>query len=276
MIAASGDFPDFTGKVALITGAATGIGRAVAVAFASRGASVSIGDINEEAARETVDLVRDAGGKALFLRTDVSQESDVEKLVAETARCFGRLDCAFNNAGIGPEDSDRKPLAELDTSGFDRLISVDLRGVFLCMKHELHVMVRAGGGAIVNTASVAGLVAEPGMAAYVAAKHGVIGLTKAAAIEYASRGVRINALAPGWVDTPLTAALGTDPVLNRRLRTAVPAGRPAQPGEMAGPVLFLCSNGASYVTGQVHVADGAATVRGLFPADMVGMAQEAC
>ena len=161
-------------------------------------------------------------------------------------------------------------MAEVEAAGFDHLIAVNLRGVFLCMKHQLREMARAGRGAIVNTASIAGLVAEPGIAGYVAAKHGVIGLTKAAAIEYAAQGIRINALAPGWVDTPMTVALKSDPELASRLRAAAPIGRPAQPEEMAGPVLFLCSDAASYVTGQVHVADGAATVRGMFPTDMVG------
>ena len=264
------NFDDFRGRAVLITGAATGIGRAVAVAFAARGARLSIGDVNEESARETLDLVKEAGGEAVFVRTDVSVEADVQKLVAETVRHFGRLDCAFNNAGIAPKDSDRRPMAQLDTAAFDRLISVDLRGVFLSMKHQLREMVRAGGGAIVNTASIAGVVAEPGVAGYVAAKHGVIGLTRAAAIEYAAHGIRVNALAPGWVDTPMTAALKSDPALDARLRATAPIGRPAQPEEMAGAVLYLCSDAASYVTGQVHVADGAFTARGMFPTDLVG------
>jgi NAD(P)-dependent dehydrogenase (short-subunit alcohol dehydrogenase family) len=258
---------DFSGKVVLVTGAATGIGRAVAVAFARAGAQLSIGDINQEAAEETLDLVRRAGAEVLFTRTDVGQEADVQKLVCETVNRFGRLDCAFNNAGIAPKDSDRKPTAELDTATFDRLISVDLRGVLLCMKHELREMVRARKGAIVNTASIAGIVAEPGVAGYVAAKHGVIGLTKAAAIEYASLGIRVNALAPGWVETPMTVAVKSNSGLIAVMRKAAPIARPAQPEEMAGPVLFLCSDAASYVTGQVHVADGGATVRGMFPTD---------
>lgn len=264
------DFLDFRGRVVLITGAATGIGRAVAVAFAAHGAKLSIGDVNEEAVRETLKLVKEAGGEAIFRRTDVSEEADVQKLVSETVGHFGRLDCAFNNAGIAPKDADRRPMAQVDTSGFDRVLSVDLRGVFLCMKYELREMVRAGRGAIVNTASIAGVVAEPGVAAYVAAKHGVIGLTKVAAIEYAAQGIRVNALAPGWVDTPMTVALKSDSALDARLRATAPIGRPAQPEEMAGPVLYLCSDAASYVTGHVHVVDGAFTARGMFPTDMVG------
>jgi NAD(P)-dependent dehydrogenase (short-subunit alcohol dehydrogenase family) len=269
MTASISESLDFTGKVALITGAATGIGRAVAVAFASHGAQVSIGDVNREAAEETLELVKHAGGEVLFTRADVSQEADVHKLVSDTIEHFGRLDYAFNNAGIAPKDSDHRRTGELDVAAFDRLIAVDLRGVFLCMKHELREMMRARRGAIVNTASIAGLVAEPGAAAYVAAKHGVIGLTKAAAIEYAPFGIRVNALAPGWVETPMTVGLKDDSGLSARMRAAAPIARPAQPEEMAGPVLFLCSNAASYVTGQIHVADGAATVRGMFPSDLL-------
>ena len=267
------DLLDFDGKVVLITGAATGIGRAVAVAFARHGARLAIGDINEAAASETLDLVKRAGGEALFRRTDVSQEADVEGLVSQTVAQFGRLDCAFNNAGIAPKDANRKPFAEVDVAGFDRVLAVDLRGVFLCMKYELREMARAGKGAIVNTASVAGLVGEPGAADYVAAKHGVIGLTKVAALEYAAQGIRVNALAPGWVETPMTVALKSDPTLASRMLSSTPIGRPAQPDEMAASVLFLCSDAASYVTGQIHVADGAATVRGMFPLEMVGAVQ---
>jgi NAD(P)-dependent dehydrogenase (short-subunit alcohol dehydrogenase family) len=260
----SNDLLDFHGKVVLITGAATGIGRAVAVGFAKHGAQVAIGDMNEEAVRETLDLIRSAGAEALFKRTNVADEGDVEALVAETVRRFGKLDAAFNNAGISQAP---QPVAELDANTFDRVIAVDLRGVFLSMKYELREMVRAGRGAIVNTASVAGLVAEPGAAGYVAAKHGVIGLTKAAAIEYAGRGIRVNALAPGWVDTPMTAGWDSDRQLYERLRANAPIHRPAQPEEMVAAVLYLCSDAASYVSGQIHVADGALTVRGMFPTE---------
>ena len=266
MTASIPDPLDFHGKVVLVTGAATGIGRAVAAAFARRGAHLSIGDVNVEAGIETLELVRRIGGsEAIFLKTDVSEEADVRNLIAATIDRFGRLDCAFNNAGIAPRESDHKPIAQLETAGFDHVMAIDLRGVFLCMKYELREMARAGRGAIVNTASIAGVVAEPGVAAYVAAKHGVIGLTKVAAIEYAAQGIRVNALAPGLVETPMTAVLKADPAVSALVREAAPIGRPAQPEEMVGPVLFLCSDAASYVTGQVHIADGAATVRGMFP-----------
>lgn len=262
------DLLDFSGKVALVTGGSTGIGRAVALAFAQHGAKVAIGDLNEEAARETVQIIEEAGAEAIYVRTDVSLAADVEALVAETVRRFGRLDCAFNNAGIGHGP---QQIADLDEDAFDRVIAVDLRGVFLCMKYELREMVRAGRGAIVNTASVAGVIAEPGIAGYVAAKHGVIGLTKTAAIEYAAQGIRVNTLAPGWVATPMTAAWEADPDLNARLRANTPIHRPAQPDEMVGAVLYLCSDAASYVNGQTHIIDGGLTVRGMFPVEAIAV-----
>lgn len=260
----SADGPDFHGTVALITGAATGIGRAVAVGFSSRGAKVAIGDVNENAAHETIDLIERSGGDVLFVRTNVSDENDVEQLVAATVGRFGRLDCAFNNAGIALPS---QTIAQLDASAFDRVISVDLRGVFLCMKHELREMVRAGRGAIVNTASVAGFIPEVGEGAYVAAKHGVIGLTKTAAIENAHLGIRVNALAPGWVRTPLTVSLEENKGLNDQLKAAAPMHRSAEPEEMVGVVLFLCSDAASYVTGQPFVVDGGQMIRGFLPVE---------
>lgn len=264
MTAQANDMLNFQDRVVLITGAATGIGRAVAVALARRGARLAIGDVNEEAAGETVKLAQEAGADVLFQRTDVGREEDVEALVSETMRRFGRLDCAFNNAGIGHAP---QPIAELDAADFDRVISIDLRGVFLCMKHELRAMLPAKRGAIVNTASVAGVIAEPGVAGYVAAKHGVIGLTRTAALEYGAQGIRVNALAPGWVDTPMTSEWESDRELNARLRANTPIGRPASPEEMVGPALYLLSDAASYVNGQVHIADGGLTSRGMFPTD---------
>lgn len=257
-----GGHGSFEGKVVLVTGAATGIGRATTLAFARAGASVVLGDLNEEGANETVALARELGARAHFVRTDVSREADVAALVRQAIATYGALDCAFNNAGIAAK---AVLLHETPEALFDREIAVDLKGVFLCLKHELAHMVGVGRGAIVNTASVAGLVPEPGLASYVAAKHGVIGLTKTAGLDYASRGVRINAVAPGWVRTPMTIAMEENPQFYSFLEAGHPMGRPASPEEVSGMVLFLCSDAASYVTGQTFVVDGGQTVRGLFP-----------
>ncbi|MDX3808935.1 SDR family NAD(P)-dependent oxidoreductase [Bosea thiooxidans] len=243
------------GKVVLITGAATGIGRATALAFADHGARLVIGDW-ANSAEETAALAREKGTEAVFLRTDVSRGSDVEALVAEAERRFGRLDIAFNNAGVLPSTT---PFAEIAEDEFDRIIAVDLRGVFLSVKYELQAMLRAGGGAIVNTASVAGVVADPNMAPYAAAKHGVIGLTRAAALDYASRNIRVNAIAPGLIETPMTQRWLADPDISKALMANSPIQRAAQPEEIAATVLFLASPAASFVNGSVFVADGGQT-----------------
>jgi NAD(P)-dependent dehydrogenase (short-subunit alcohol dehydrogenase family) len=253
---------DFSGQAVLITGGSSGIGRATALAFAEQGAAVAIGDLNEEEGRKSVALIEQRGGRALFAPTDVTRSKDVAALVEQTVRSFGRLDCAFNNAGISHPP---QPIGELDEATFERVLAVDLRGVFLCLTYELRHMIEAGKGAIVNTASVAGLFPEAGSAAYVAAKHGVIGLTKTAAIENAERGIRVNALAPGWVRTPMTRKWDEDSAFNAQLKAATPMHRGAQPEEIAGTVLFLCSQAASYITGQTHIVDGAQTIRGLLP-----------
>jgi NAD(P)-dependent dehydrogenase (short-subunit alcohol dehydrogenase family) len=246
---------DYTGKSVLITGAATGIGRATALAFARQGASVAIGDVDaraEDAVREIVQ----AGGKAFYQRTDVRQAADVAALVDATVARFGGMNCAFNNAGILPPTL---PLAEMADDTFDDILAVDLLGVFLCMKYQIRQMLKAGGGAIVNTASIAGLVADPGMAPYVAAKHGVIGLSKAGALDYARHNIRINAIAPGFVQSPMTQRWIDDPEFMKVLMANSPIGRYAKPEEISGIVLFLCSELASFATGQTFIIDGAQT-----------------
>lgn len=246
---------DYAGKTVLITGGSTGIGRSTALAFASHGANVVIGDIDPRAA-ETVAMIREQGGNALFVETNVAVADSVRALVAVAVAKYGRIDAAFNNAGILPPSA---PLAEQSEDDFDRVIAVDLKGVFLCMKYEIEAMLASGGGAIVNTASVAGVVADPGMAPYVAAKHGVSGLTRAAALDYARLNIRVNALAPGLVRSPMTDRWLADPAFVEALMANSPIGRPAEPEEMTGMVLFLCSDAASFTTGQVFLVDGGQT-----------------
>ncbi|MFL6515846.1 MAG: glucose 1-dehydrogenase [Chthoniobacterales bacterium] len=246
---------NFGGKIALITGGGSGIGRATANLFARFGAKVVIGDINP-AGQDTVDRIKGDGGEALFVKTDVREAADVENLVATAVTHYGGLHCAFNNAGVLPPTG---YLADVDDWTFDKVLAVDLKGVFLCMKHEIRHMLKAGGGAIVNNASIAGMIADPGISPYVAAKHGVIGLSKAAAIEYANQGIRINALAPGLVETPMTKHWFDDPQIRSHFLLNSPIGRAARPEEMAGMVLFLCSDFASFAVGQTFAVDGGYT-----------------
>ena len=246
---------NFSGKVALVTGGSRGIGRATAMLFAQSGAKVVIGDV-DPAGGETVETIKRDGGEATFVRTDVSVERDVKNLVAAAVKTYGGLNCAFNNAGVLPPTV---ALVEMEESTFDQTLAVDLKGVFVCMKHEITHMLQSGGGAIVNTASIAGLIAEPGISAYIAAKHGVIGLSKAAAVEYASKGIRINALAPGLVNTAMTKAWFDDPNMSAYFLANTPIGRVSQPAEIAGMVLFLCSDLASFTVGQTFVIDGGYT-----------------
>lgn len=250
----NGSYPGIAGKVALVTGGSTGIGRATALLFGRHGASVVIGDVNVEG-RETVKLIEREGGAAIFVETDVSNIWQVEHLVACAINTYGGLHFAFNNAGVLPAGA---LLADVEESAFEQVIAVDLKGVFLSMKYEIKQMLKAGG-AIVNNASIAGMIAEPGISSYVAAKHAVIGLTKAAALEYASQGIRINALAPGLVETGMTRHWFADEATRTHLMANTPMGRPAQPEEIAEMVLFLCSDAASFATGQVSVIDGGYT-----------------
>ena len=246
---------NFSGKTALVTGGAAGIGRATAMLFAQSGAKVVIGDI-DPTGLETVDEIKSGGGEAMFVQMDVREPKEVENLVATAVKTYGGLHCAFNNAGILPHTV---TLAEVDDATFDDVLAVDLKGVFLSMKYEIRQMLQSGGGAIVNNASIAGMIAEAGISTYAAAKHGVVGLSKAAALEYAGKGIRINALAPGLVETAMTKGWFDDPAMRSYFMANSPIGRFAQPEEIAGTVLFLCSDFASFVVGQTFVIDGGYT-----------------
>ena len=242
------------GKVALVTGGGSGIGRATCLAMAREGAQVMVADIVVEGGQETVSLVKNAGGEATFIRADVSQASEVEAMVKQTIETYGRLDCAFNNAGIeGPVCS----TVEYTEEDFDRVVAIDLTGVWLCMKYEIPAMLQHGGGAIVNTASVAGLVGFQGISAYVASKHGVNGLTKTAALEYAKAGIRVNAVCPGVIETPMVKrAFEKSPGMEEGVAAVEPVGRLGQPQEVAEAVVWLCSDAASFVTGLPMAVDG--------------------
>jgi NAD(P)-dependent dehydrogenase (short-subunit alcohol dehydrogenase family) len=244
------------GKAALITGAGGGIGRAAALAFAREGARVAAADIATDAAHETVAQINAAGGQALALTGEVASDAAVKAMVDAAVAAYGRLDCAFNNAGIAGwhVEAAGKKTAEWSEESFDRMIAVNLKGVWLCMKHEIVQMLAQGGGAIVNTASIAGLAGLPTSSAYVAAKHGVVGLTKTAAIEYAEAGIRVNAVCPGYIQTKMT-----EEVMTRRgeaILAQTPAKRMGQPEEIAEMVVWLLSDRASYVTGAAYNVDG--------------------
>jgi len=247
------------GKVALVTGAGSGIGRATALAFAREGARVVVSDLDETAGKTVADEIARAGGDARAVACDVTDEAQVEALVRAALDAFGRLDCAHNNAG-GPGQGGR--MHEIPTQEWNAILALNLTSVFLCMKHEIPVMARQGGGAIVNTASGAGLVAVPLLAHYAAAKHGVLGLTKTAAIENARTGVRVNAVCPGSVETPaLRAHMAKDPAIAKGILATQPGGRLGRPEEIAESVVWLCSERASFVTGESFVVDGGAVAR---------------
>ncbi len=247
----------FTGKIALITGAGSGIGRATALAFAAAGASVVVSDVVETGGQETVGLVSEAGGEALFIGADVSQPDEVAALVAESVRHFGRLDVAVNNAGIGGAWA---RTVDYPLDDWARVIAVNLSGVFNCMQQELRQMLAQNGGAIVNVASIAGQRALANAPAYTASKHGVIGLTRTAAQEYARQNIRVNAVCPVFTRTPLfQGMIEGNERLAERLVQNIPVRRFGEPEEVADAILWLCSEGAGFVTGQAVNVDGGLT-----------------
>jgi NAD(P)-dependent dehydrogenase (short-subunit alcohol dehydrogenase family) len=250
---------DFVGKVALVTGAGSGIGRAGAELFAARGAKVAVTDIRREPGLETVARIEQAGGTAIFIETDVTSEAAVKAMIAGTLNVFGGLDCAFNNAGYGGR---YMPFWELSEAEWDHTIDTTLKSTFLCMKHEIIHMLSVGGGAIVNTASGAGFIASPGMPAYTAAKHGVLGLMKVGAKELAQHNIRVNAICPGITDTPMARAfIGNDAALEKMMMDTSPMGRMGKPEEMAQAAVWLCSDAASFVSGESMLVDGASVCR---------------
>jgi NAD(P)-dependent dehydrogenase (short-subunit alcohol dehydrogenase family) len=245
------------GKVALVTGGGGGIGRATALAMVREGARVAVADFDAAAARDTVAQINAQGGQAITLTGDVTRARDVRAMIADTVTAYGRLDCAFNNAGIAGHQVDAvgQKTAEWSEKSFDRMIAVNLKGVWLCMKEEIPQMLKEGGGAIVNTASIAGLIGLRTSSAYVAAKHGVIGLTKTAALEYADEKIRVNAVCPGFIETRMTELTRSSP-RGTAILAQIPYGRMGQPGEIAEMVVWLCSERASYVTGAAYNVDG--------------------
>ncbi len=251
---------EFDNKVVLVTGAGSGIGREAARAFASRGALVYGADLNERGLADTRDLIAQAGGKATVARVDVAVEEEVSALLFRIGEEAGHLDVAFNNAGI---TGGAHRIEDYPSTDFDNVLRINLRSVFLGMKYELPLMKRSGGGAICNTASVAALTGPGGMCAYAASKHGVHGLTRVAAMENAAHGIRVNALAPGWTETPMVVANSAqNPAFAELARKAIPAKRAGQPSEVAAAAVWLCSAEASYVFGQMLVVDGGMTIGG--------------
>lgn len=242
------------GKVALVTGAGGGIGRATALAFAASGASVLVSDVNATGGAETVALIEAAGGKALFQSCDVSDGAQVKAMVAKAVEAFGQLDYAFNNAGINNLGAD-----EYQDDVWAKSMGVNLTGVMMCMREEAEVMMKQGKGAIVNTSSINGLVGNPGQPGYVASKHGVIGLTRHGALRWAKAGIRVNAVCPGVIETPMTAPLVANEEMRKLLDSMTPMGRMGQAEEIANAVVWLCSDAASFVTGHPLVIDGGAT-----------------
>jgi len=249
----------FDGKVALVTGAGSGIGRASALAFAREGAKVIVADIVVSGGEETVQMIKKAGGKATFVKTDVSKATEVEALINNAIETYGRLDYAHNNAGI---EGELAPTADCTEENWDRIISVNLKGAWLCLKYEIPQMVKQGGGAIVNTASIAGLVGYQSLPAYTASKFGVNGLTKVAALEYAKANIRINSVCPGVINTAMVdRLLASHPELEPALLAGTPVGRMGKPEEIAEAAVWLCSDAASFLTGHNMAVDGGYTAQ---------------
>src|SRR5947207_3045872 len=249
---------DFSGNVALVTGAAAGMGLATAKAFAEAGAAVVLADFKEDAVKAEAQKLVAAGHKAIAVRCDVSDDAQVAAMVDRTVAEFGRLDAAFNNAGVMASIA---PPADSTREDWDRVIGINLRGVWSCMKHELRQMERQGEGAIVNNASVGALTGNPGIGSYIASKHGVVGLTRTAALEYVKRGIRVNAVNPGLIDTQIARdVVAGDEQAYAEIERQVPIGRAGRPEEVASTVLWLCSSGASYVVGHALTVDGGMTV----------------
>jgi len=244
------------GKIALVTGGASGIGRATALTFVREGAKLVIADMNADGGQQTVHMIQENGGEAIFVRVDVSHATEVEAMISTTVETYGRLDCAHNNAGIGSRP--RAPLHECTEETWDRVLAINLKGVWLCLKYEIVQMLKQGSGTIVNTASIMGLVGSwSGTAAYNASKHGVVGLTKTAALEYATSGIRVNAVCPGYIHTPLIEeALTSNLALEAQIVARHPVGRMGKPEEIAEAVVWLCSDAAAFVTGHTMTVDG--------------------
>jgi len=248
----------FAGKVVLVTGGNAGIGRATARQFAKLGAQVVVSGRRETEGHAVIAEIEELGGKAIFVKTDVSKESDVKAMVERTLATFGRLDCAFNNAGI---EQALTPLPDQTEETYDQIMDVNVKGVWLSLKHEIPAMLQNGGGAIVNNSSVAGLIGFATAPIYAASKHAVAGLTKSVALEYAKQNVRINAVAPGAIETRMFRDFATAPEVRQMLESAHPIGRIGRPEEIASTVIWLCSNDASFVTGQIFPIDGGYTAQ---------------